>query len=83
MSENVTPIVSNVRDTGGVAGQVSVKADVQYPGEDAETIEFVGSVYGGPVVMILPSGRQTYVTDPDRHGKFGRQWVRSFFADRG
>jgi hypothetical protein len=77
-----TATLANVTRHAGIAGQYSVTADVTYPGEPSERIEFVGSTYGGPVVMILPSGAQTFVTDPGRHGAFGVAWVRSFFAER-
>lgn len=83
MSENewpeVKPEVTNVKRHAGIAGQFSVTASVQYPCEPPETIEFVGSVYGGPVVMVS-HGHQTFVTDPGRFGEFGTEWVREFFA---
>jgi hypothetical protein len=75
--------VWNLTKHAGIAGQFSVSAIVQYPDEPAERIEFVGSVYGGPVVMVLPSGNQTFVSDPARFGEFSESattWVRRFFG---
>ena len=74
------PTLGNITKTAGVAGQVSYSVEVTYPGETASRATFVGSVYGGPVVMIMPSGAQTFVSDPGRFGKFGPEWVRRFFA---
>lgn len=74
--------VLNVKKTGGIAGQVRYTAAVKYPGEDMSTVSFVGSVYGGPVVMCTegwPDGQ--FVTDPGRFGKFGPEWVRKFFEE--
>lgn len=73
--------VQAVTKTGGIAGQVRYTAAVQYPGEDTSTVSFVGSVYGGPVLMItagFPDGM--WVTDPGRHGEFGPEWIERFFA---
>jgi hypothetical protein len=72
--------VLNVKKTGGIAGQVRYTAVVQYPGEDSSTVSFVGSVYGGPVVMVTegwPDG--VFVTEPGQYGKFSPAWVRNFF----
>jgi hypothetical protein len=71
--------VSNVRRHAGIAGQFSVTADVAYPDEPVRSVEFVGSVYGGPVVMRTPAV-ETFVTDPGRFGDFGPEWVRRFFS---
>lgn len=71
--------VIGVRKALGVAGQVSYTATVQHHGEEkTDTVTFVGSAYGGPVVMVLPSGMQSFVSDPGRFGEFGEQWVRRF-----
>jgi hypothetical protein len=66
------------------AGQLSVVARVQYPGEEPSRVKFVGpSTRGssGPVVMITQSGAQVFVTDPSRFGAFGRDWVKRFFEE--
>ncbi len=65
----------NLTTTKAVAGQFSVTAQT-----DDGPLTFVGSVYGGPVVMITPGGTQTFVTDPGRFGKFGKEWVEAFLA---
>jgi hypothetical protein len=75
----VTPTVTHVRKIKGVAGQFAVRATVGYPGEDPQVIEFVGSSYGGPVLMVTDAG-QNWVTDPGRFGTFGTDWVRKFFG---
>lgn len=69
-----------VKLVSSLAGQFQVNAQVQYPGEDAVVVGFVGSEYGGPVVMISPTGNQMFVTDPGRFGDFGVEWVRRFFS---
>jgi 16S rRNA C1402 (ribose-2'-O) methylase RsmI len=75
----VTPTLANLRRYNGTAGQFSLAVEVTYPGEDTRTVEFVGSVYGGPVLMVTDAG-QTWVTDPGRFGSFGKAWVAKFFA---
>ena len=75
------PKLSKVRRSNGVAGQISYSVDVTYSGEPTETLTFVGSVYGGPVVMVSPNGVQTFVTDPQRFGTFGPEWVCRFFGN--
>lgn len=78
------PRVLKVSRGKTLAGQRSITAEVQYPGEKASRVEFVGpsaSIGGpGPVVMIS-RGHQTFVTDPSRFGNFGPEWVRRFFQD--
>lgn len=73
------PTVHSVKRTNGVAGQVSYTAVVQYTDEPKEAVTFVGSAYGGPVVMVTPAGMQHFVTDPGRFGEFDKQWVERFF----
>lgn len=66
--------IDSVKVTRGIAGQVSADVDGQ--------TTFVGSVYGGPVVMVWPN-LQTFVADPGRFGDFGANpeaWVRRFYA---
>jgi hypothetical protein len=72
--------LGTVRRHAGIAGQVSYSVPVTYPGEPTETVTFVGSVYGGPVVMVTGSDMQVFVKDPARFGKFGPGWVRRFFG---
>lgn len=74
------PTLGAVRKVSGIAGQVQYDVTVTYPDEPTETVSFVGSVYGGPVVMVTPAGTQTFVTEPARFGKFGPEWVRRFFG---
>jgi hypothetical protein len=65
----------------GVAGQLSYTAKVRYPGEDPSELTFVGSVYGGLVVMVTDAfPRGVFVKDPSRFGKLSPQWVRRFFG---
>ncbi|MDQ3222055.1 MAG: hypothetical protein M3Q75_01035 [Gemmatimonadota bacterium] len=73
------PTVTNLRKHAGIAGQFQVSATVTYPGEDPNTLAFVGSVYGGPVVMVTDAG-QTFVTDPGRFGEFGTAWLVRFIG---
>lgn len=72
----------------GVAGAVmftvtgATDADDQTP--DYFTHQFVGSIYGapGPVVLVLGSGMQTTVIQPERFGvRFDEDWVRRFYTD--
>lgn len=74
------PVIQKITKASGVAGQVQYTAVVEYPEEAPSTVAFVGNTLGGPVVMITESGHQTFVTAPERFGKFGESWVRSFFA---
>jgi len=84
MPATFTPVLSDVRRHSGVAGQFSVTATVRYPDlDDSYPIEFIGSVYGGPVVMKTDAA-EVFVSDPGRFGEFGSDgpgWVRRFFAD--
>jgi hypothetical protein len=57
----------------GIAGQYSLSTKTEHG-----TLTFVGSEYGGPVVMVSPSGAQTFVSDPGRFGDFGKPWVQRF-----
>lgn len=76
----LTPELGAIRRENGVAGQVAYQVEVTYPGEPTGRVAFTGSIYGGPVVMALPSGVQTFVTDPERFGPFGPSWVRRFYG---
>ena len=71
--------VTNVKVHHGVAGQVSAVA-VYDDGDYSSIIELVGSIYGGPVVLVTDAS-QVFVTDPSRFGDFGvdpRGYVRRF-----
>lgn len=77
--ERVTPTVTKLFQRKGVAGQFAVQCTVTYPGEEPRVVEFVGSAYGGSVLMVTDHG-ETWVTDSGRFGRFGKGWVRRFFA---
>lgn len=79
----MTPTLGTIKRRNGAAGELVYTVDVTYPGEDPGKITFVGSVYGGPVVMITPAGTQTFVRHASDLGKFGPEWVRRFFTERG
>lgn len=78
-STHTTPTLTKLRRHKGLAGQFGVECTVTYPGEEPRVVEFVGSVYGGPVLMVTDHD-QTWVTDPSRFGEFGLDWVRRFFS---
>jgi hypothetical protein len=74
--------IHSVKRHSGIAGQFGVTADVQYDEEERRTVEFVGSTYGGPVVMRM-GPIETFVSDPSRFGQFSAdpiKWVREFFS---
>lgn len=77
------PKIGKIKRTNGVAGQISYSTTVQYPEEPPMKVQFVGSVYGGPVVAISPGFGQTFVSDPNRFGKFSPAWVRRYFGRKG
>lgn len=72
------PHIYWVRPRKGIAGQFEVAARVGYPDEAPREVAFIGSTYGGPVVM-RSGAVETFVTDPGRFGEFGTTWVRRFF----
>lgn len=73
--------VGKITRTNGVAGQISYATVVTYPGEEGGKVSFVGSTYGGPVLMLTPGCPDgVFVTDPARFGKFSPEWVRRFFG---
>lgn len=74
------PTIHKVKRRNGIAGQVQYDAVVEYEDEEPATVSFVGSVYGGPVVMIT-GNVQRFVANPERFGPFGEQWVRNFFQE--
>ena len=73
------PHIYWIRKQAGIAGQFAVTARVGYTDEPPREVSFVGSVYGGPVVMRTGT-LETFVTEPGRFGEFGLDWVRRFFA---
>lgn len=80
--ERPLPSLSDVSVAYGVAGRLVACVDVTYPGGAVCPVTFAGSVYGGPVVMILGSG-QHFVSSPERFGRFcdgPADWVRRFYA---
>jgi hypothetical protein len=77
--ETVSPTLTKMFQRKGTAGQFAVQVTVTYPGEDPRVVEFVGSVYGGPVLMVTEIS-ETWVTEPGRFGKFGKAWVKKFYA---
>ena len=83
-----TVTVSDIRKVSGIAGQVSVTATVTYEHDNGEsetsTWQLVGNVNGGPVVAIMPSGGQTFVSYSERFGSFGAdpcEYLRRFVLD--
>ncbi len=74
------PRILKISSDRSFAGQRSITADVQYPGESPSRVEFVGPSGNivGPVVMVTKGG-QTRVHDPSRFGAFNKDWVRHFF----
>jgi len=72
------PTVTKIFNRKGVAGQFAVQCTVTYPGEEPKVVEFVGSHYGGPVLMVTDTGH-CWVDEPGRFGRFGKGWVRRFF----
>jgi hypothetical protein len=77
----IMPTLGKITKERGVAGQVAYSVAVTYEGGPTDTVRFVGSTYGGPVVMVTAGNpRGMFVTDPDRFGEFGPEWVRRFFA---
>jgi hypothetical protein len=75
----MTPALGMIVRHAGIAGQYSYTVPVTYEGEETRTVEFVGNVYGGPIVMVTDAD-QVLVTEPERFGRFSPEWVRRFFA---
>lgn len=79
-----TPTLGKITRQNGVAGQFAYTVPVTYAHEGAERhlVTFVGSVYGGRVVMVTPGGHQTFVSADvmERCGEtLTPEWVRRFF----
>lgn len=65
-----------IKRTNGVAGQYQLTATTP-----DGTLTFVGSEYGGPIVMITPTGAEIFVSDPGRFGAvLDPEWIRQFLA---
>ena len=64
----VKPVLKKTVVHNGLAGQFSVVAAVQYPEEEIRLVTFVGSVYGGPVVMVTETA---VVNQPEPGVKVG------------
>lgn len=77
--DTTEPHIYYVRKAAGIAGQYAVNARVGYVDEPPRDVTFIGSVYGGPVVM-RSGDVETFVSDPGRFGAFGTDWVRRFFG---
>lgn len=78
-----TPKLDRIQRHAGTAGQFSYTVEVTYPDETADTLTFVGSTYGGPIIMITATGRQHIVTRgvTERIGsKLDPTWIRRFFG---
>lgn len=76
------PEIVSVRRVPGVAGQFAYDVRVKYDGEPNDSrLQFVGNAFGGPIVMVLGSGVQVFVANPERFGpKLTREWVRNFLT---
>ncbi len=74
------PTLGVIRRHSGVAGQYSLTVDVTYVGESARAVTFVGSTFGGPILMRTDAW-ETWVTEPGRFGAIlTPEWVRAFFG---
>lgn len=72
-----SPEISTVSTVATFAGETVLKVNVTYPGEDTMSVYFQGmiGVEGGTVFM-----GDSRVSDPNRFGPFGKEWVKNFFA---
>lgn len=74
--------IHRITRTAGIAGQLQYTATVQYGDEDPRAVTFIGSQFGGPVLMRTTAGAgvtEVFVTNPNRFGGFSERWVRNFF----
>lgn len=81
----MAPTVESVKVSHGIAGQLAAYVKVNYGGDTSE-VSFVGSSFGGPVVMITATLGQQFVTTPERFGSFGSDpegWVSRFYTTDG
>ena len=76
----MTTTIHSIKRSNGVAGQLQYTAAVQYDDEEPRTVSFIGSQFGGPVVMRTDRA-EVFVSNPGRFGPFSEQWVRTFCTD--
>jgi hypothetical protein len=79
MSTN--PVVESISTNAGMIGQIAYTATVRYEGEPVRYVAFASNRHGGPVVMVDDTFGQTFVSDPERFGRFSPRWVRRFFGE--
>jgi hypothetical protein len=80
-AERTAPTLGKITRHNGIAGQVAYSVVVTYPGEAPSELSFIGSVYGGPIVMVTPNNLGgVFVMGHHRFGTFGPEWVRRFFS---
>lgn len=77
-------IIDRITARNGVAGQVRYDVETTGNGWPTTVTVFVGSVYGGPIHMIMEGwelDNAVRVTRPERFGpQLNEQWVRNFYA---
>lgn len=84
-TQDTRPMIGSIKRHNGIAGQYALSVAVRYPGETPVTVTFIGSTYGGPIVMTSADypGVQTFVS-ADVLDRIGRElspaWVRRFFG---
>lgn len=83
-AETVPPVVLRAAVLPGIAGQVAVSAQVSYHDGSPHHVTFVGSVYGGPVVMV--TGYGSHFIDRAVVERCGSElnidWVMRFFGQQ-
>lgn len=82
--QDTRPVVHDARMSFGGADQVQVTVQVGYPGEAPRHVTFVGSIHGGPVVMVTGVGSQ-FVDRAVKErcgGKLNVEWVMRFFGQQ-
>lgn len=71
------PETSTVSEVMSFAGMTLLKVNVTYPGEQTQTVYFSGVVGSENGTVFMGDFR---VSDPERFGPFGKEWVKNFFA---
>lgn len=75
------PVIARITPGRGIADQVFYRVTVHYGYGPAINVIFVGSLHGGPIVMVTEGGVQTFVQNPRRFGAYLTEtWVRNFYA---